>query len=84
MGKKADYRYVRVTASICSSWRTRGLGFNLESMEDVTAMFANLEDADLSGVKAIRVKPTQVVISKPRDISNSLDGAGSGNKTEVW
>ena len=76
MGKKSDYSYVRVTVTVPPvDWgRTRGIGYNLKSMEDVSTMFENLVDADLSGVSAIRIKPTEVNFSKPNDIARGLDG----------
>jgi len=78
MGKKSDYRYVRITATIANGYRNRGLGFNVSEMADVTAMFENLEDADLSKVVAIRVKPTEVYIRSAKDIASQIENSGKG------
>lgn len=69
-----DYSYIRIITSVIGSYRTQGIGHNFHNMEETSTFIEKLVDADLSGVKQIRIIPREVVFTKPIDAAKGIDG----------
>ncbi len=73
----SDYSYVRIIATIKGAGyygRNRGIGYNFKDMSETADFVDDLKSADLSGVKQIRIIPTEVNFATPKDVARGLNG----------
>jgi hypothetical protein len=73
----SDTSYVRVISTLTGGFRNKGVGHNFRDMTETADFIDRLKKADLTGVKQIRIIPTEVTFTDPKDAARGLNGASS-------
>jgi len=71
--------YVKCVSVLEGEYRNKSITHNFHDMTETSEFVDRLESANLSGVKWIRIVPTAVNFTNPREAASGLDGASGRN-----
>jgi hypothetical protein len=80
----SDCKYVKVITTLRGHYRSRGVTHNFPELDDVTVFVGKLENCDLKSVKQIRIVPTEITFTSPRDAAAAIDGASGKDDCYDW